>query len=63
MSLIDYYNKAVIVYGNNGESIVGIVEDYIYPEDNESNLESIIVKTNTGLYEFYQHDIEKIEII
>ncbi len=63
MSLIEYYNKAVIIYGNNGERIVGIVEDYIYPEDNESGVESIIVKTESGFYEFTEEDTYEIEII
>jgi len=63
MSLKDYYNKAVIIYGNNGERIVGIVDDYVYPEDNESGVESIIIKTNSGYYEVVAEDINEIEIL
>ncbi len=63
MSLIGYYNKAVVVHGNNGERFVGIVDDYIYPEDNESGVESIIIKTNRGYYEIVSEDIYEIEIL
>jgi len=63
MSLKQYYNKKVIIVATNGKSISGIVDDYIFPEDNESNLESIVLKTKDGLYEFTSENIEKIEII
>ena len=63
MSLKQYYNKKVIIVATNGKSISGVVDDYIFPEDNESGLESIVLKTKDGLYEFTSEDIEKINII
>ena len=42
----------------------GIVDDYFFPEDNESGLESIVVKTGSGdFYEFTEETIEEITVI
>lgn len=64
MSLSKYYNKKVKITDTNGQIFQGRVGDYIYPEDNESEVESIIVDLlDGGLYEFYPKDIKEIEII
>lgn len=64
MSLKQYFDKYVIIITDDGKAFTGLVDDYIYPEDNENNLESIVLKTQKGdLYEFTNDDIETIEII
>lgn len=64
MSLNQYFDKYVIIITDDGKAFTGLVDDYIYPEDNENNLESIVLKTQKGnLYEFTNDDIETIEII
>ena len=64
MSLKQYFDKYVIIITDDGKAFTGLVDDYIYPEDNENNLESIVLKTKKGnLYEFTNDDIETIEII
>lgn len=64
MSLKQYFDKYVIIITDDGKAFTGLVDDYIYPEDNENNLESIVLKTQKGnLYEFSNDDIETIEII
>lgn len=40
-----YYGKSVNIVDTNGQMFNGIVEDYFFPEDNESGLESIVIKT------------------
>lgn len=63
MSLQSYYGKKVNIVATNGLTFSGIVDDYIFPEDNENGLESIVIKTGSGdLYEFTEETIEKITI-
>lgn len=65
MNLVRYYNKKVKIVDNDGEVFVGVVNDYIYPEDNEPvEQEGIIIDTDDGeILEFYEAIIDKIEII
>ena len=63
MNLKSYYNKHVKIITDNGQMFIGFVDDYFFPEDNENGLESIALKTNDGVYEFNENDINKIEII
>ena len=64
MTLLDYYEKIVKIIDSDGQVFVGDVTDYIYPEDNESEKESIIVDCSGGeLLEFYEEDISEIEVI
>ena len=61
--LKQYYNKQVNITDNEGRMFTGIIDDYFFPEDNESGVESIVLKTSTGdLYEFTEMDIQKIII-
>ena len=55
MNLVDFYGENVKITAVNGNVYTGVVEDYIYPEDNENGKESIIV-------EFYENDIFSIEL-
>ena len=64
MNLIQYYNEKVKIVDDEGNIFVGTVNDYIYPEDNEPERESVIVDTDDGeVLEFYEKIINKIEII
>ncbi len=64
MSLKEYYEHTVKIIADNGEVFCGIVIDYFFPDDNENNLESIIIRTSKGnLFEFTKDEIETIEII
>lgn len=48
---------------SNGKDFVGLVDDYFYPEDNEREVESIVLKTKNSLIEFYEDDIAEIKTI
>lgn len=64
MNLKRYYGQTVSITSINNQLFVGIVSDYFYPEDNESNVESIVVDTpKNGIVEFCEKDIKKITII
>ena len=64
MNLIQYDGKRVKIVDNNHQVFYGIVTDYIFPEDNEPEEESIIFAASTGdLLEFYEEHIKSIEII
>lgn len=64
MSLVKYYGQTVVIITDTGKAFCGTVDDYFFPDDNEHNLESIVLKTSKGyLYEFTEDDIETIEII
>ena len=61
MDLKNYYGKKVNIITTNGKSFNGTVNDYFFPEDNESGLESIVVDTYDGdIVEFTAKDIETI---
>lgn len=64
MNLIPYYNKTVNIVSTDGKVYIGKVSDYIYPEDNETGKESIIIDTPGGDYiEFDEEDIKTITVI
>lgn len=65
MSLTRYDGKKVKIVNVNGEVFFGTVTDYVFPEDNEPEEESIIVDALDNEYpiEFYAKDIETIEMI
>lgn len=64
MSLKSYCGKKVNIVGATGQIFSGIVVDYFFPDDNESGLESIVIKTKNGdLYEFTEETIEEITVI
>ena len=63
MSLKKYCGQTVAIIADNGKVFCGFVEDYFFPDDNENGLESIVLKTSAGMYEFTEEDIETIEII
>ena len=63
MSLKEYYGHTVKIIADNGKMFLGIVDDYFFSDDNGDNLESIVVSTPKGLFEFKAADIKNIEII
>ena len=64
MSLKSYCGKKVNIVDTDGHEFEGIVDDYFFPEDNESGLESIVIKTGSGdFYEFTEETIEEITVM
>lgn len=64
MELKNYYGKKVNIIATNGKSYSGTVNDYFFPEDNESGMESIVLDTYNGdIVEFTKEDIQTITII
>lgn len=62
--LLWYYNENVKIVDTNGRVWAGRVNDYIDPEDNESNEQSMVIDTPDGqIIEFYGHDIKEIKIV
>lgn len=68
MGLIDYEGKKVRITDNEKRVWEGKVTDYIYPEDNEPEIESIIIRCDVGKFpgksiEFTESEIKTIEVI
>ena len=63
MDLKKYYDREVIIITDDGQIFRGVVEDYIYPEDNENGKESIILTTKQSLVEFYEEDIKDVIVL
>ena len=65
MSLKKYWEKNVVLISKNNKLYKGMVNDYVYPEDNENGLESIIIDAIGYEYpmEFYEDEIKSIEIV
>ena len=61
MKLKDFYGKSVLIKADNGNIFVGTIDEYFFPEDNENNAESIVLKTNCNeLIEFFENNISEI---
>ena len=59
-----FVDKTVLITAANGRIFCGKTTDYIYPEDNENGLESIVVDMTDGsIIEFTGEDIETIKIL
>ena len=64
LNLSKYIEKVVCILTDNGETFIGVVEDYFYNDENEDGKESIVVKVEDGsLIEFRQEDIDEISLI
>ena len=64
MSLKEYFEQTVDITAADGRTAIGKVSDYIFPEDNENGMESIIVDFPDGTaQEFYKKDIKSIKAI
>ena len=58
-----FFGKDVIIITEDNETFYGVVDDYIFPEDNEDNKESIILSTpKHELIEFKESEITIITI-
>lgn len=61
MELKSFYGKNVNIISCDGRLFCGIVNDYFFPDDNESGRESIVIDTFDGdIIEFTEEDIERI---
>ena len=63
MGLKQYYNKKVHIVDTSGKEWEGLVDVYVFPEDNESGNESIIIDTGSVSVEFEESDIKEIKVI
>lgn len=64
MKLKQYEGKKARITDIDGQMFYGHVTDYIYPEDNVPEGESIVLKTLAGIHiEFRKEEIKEIEII
>lgn len=64
MYLGHYDGKTVRIISTDGVKFEGFVNDYVFPDDNENEKESIILHCNDGRWiEFYEADISSIRII
>ncbi len=68
MGLIKYEEKKVRIVDIDDRVFEGKVTDYVYPEDEEDGLESIIIRCTKGpllgqSIEFWERDIKTIQII
>ena len=68
MELKQYCGKHVRIVDVDGETFEGSVTDYIYPGDDDTELESIIIDCTKGklagkAVEFWERDIISIKII
>ena len=64
MNLKDYFGKEVNILASNGSLFCGFVSDYLFLEDNDQHLESIILETYSGdLVGFLKKDIVSISIV
>lgn len=61
MNLEQYCGKKVSVIASNGKEFEGLVDEFFLAEDNNSEMDSIVVKTDDGnLIEFPEDDIIEI---
>ncbi len=60
MALVKYYGRKVKITASDDHVFFGTVTEYVYPEDNESEKESIIDSVDGDLIEFYEEDIKEI---
>lgn len=66
MEIIQYVGKNVAIYADNGKEFYGEVIDYIYPEDNYPEGESILLELQEPrgmIIEFRPEEIIRIAII
>ena len=68
MKLIEYEGKKVRIVDVDGDKFEGTVSDYIYPDEDDTGLESIVINCTKGpmsgnYVEFWEKDIKTIEVI
>jgi hypothetical protein len=68
MNLVKYEGRKVEIIDNKNQKWEGIVTDLFYPEDNEPERESIVIKCEKGRFvgnyvEFFMDDIKSIKAL
>ena len=64
MNIRSYCGKKVLIATDEQEKFAGVVVDYVFPEDNVPEGESIIIRSMDGqLIEFRPEEIKTIEEI
>lgn len=64
MKLIAYEGKKARIEDIDGHVFYGVVTDYVFPEDNVPEGESVVLKTLDDVHiEFRKEEIKKIEIL
>ena len=65
MDLVRYLGKRVRIVSVDDHTFIGKINDYCYPEDNESGKESIIIDCEMRKLpiEFEESEIRSIEIL
>ena len=65
MDLGQYYGKSVRIVCDEGKIFEGFITLYVYPEDNDPEVEGIIMdhKPSASLIEFRETDIKTITVI
>lgn len=64
MIIRSYCGKKVLITADEQEKFAGVVVDYVFPEDNNPEGESIIIRSIDGqLIEFRPEEIKAIEEI
>lgn len=61
-----YYGQNIEIIDTDGKRWTGYVDEYIYPDDNESGKEAIVLDSTGGKYRYIQFessDIESIRIV
>lgn len=64
MKLSAYEGKKARIEDIDGQTFYGVVTDYIFPEDNVPEGESIVLRTLQNVHiEFRKEEIKNIELI
>lgn len=59
MNLKELLGRKVTIVATNGRIFTGRITDYFWPDDNEDNVESIVMKTDSNQYiEFRAEDVQ-----
>lgn len=62
MNLKKYIDKEILLTDEESKEFKGFVTDYVFPEDNEPEEESIIIETSDGKsIEFRKSEIKEIK--
>lgn len=61
MNLKTYLNKNVIIIDRENNTYKGYVGDYIFAEDNDDGVESIVLEIESDLLEFSANFIKSIK--
>lgn len=63
MKLYDYCNKKIKVTLIDGDILVGKCIDYTKAIENDPEIDSIDLQVKKEIYEVYENEIKKIEVV